>query len=238
MMLFDHFWLLYHNLCVLWEYNEFFNAGYSFASYYLTSTWRKLGRYAVMFMFFYVSGICCFFSRNNFRRVIKLSISSITLTLASCLISKFTAFQCVVWCGVLTCYTIYTAVFIWIGKQHSEIFYVNIVLFLIIIAILFQFLQPTMKNTNALIYFGIPQDTYVPDFEYVSPPVWAWTFLVGALIGRLVFYGGRCGNGIHFNAKSANDIISRVGRDALPIYICQFPFIYLFMKLLYFIATI
>lgn len=238
MMLFDHFWLLYHNLCVLWEYNGLFNIGYNFASYYLTSAWRKLGRYAVMFMFFYISGICCFFSKNNFRRVIKLFISSIALTLTTYFISKYTAFQCVVWCGVLTCYTIYTAFFIWIGEQHTKIFYLNVVLSLIIISVVFEFLQPTIKNTNALIYFGIPQETYVPDFEYVSPPVWAWTFFVGVLIGRLVFCDGRCGNELHFNAKRANDIISRVGRGALPIYICQFPFIYLIMKLLYFVATI
>ena len=108
MVVWDHFMYSVGHIFYLdgWEYSDssFLNAFGEFALDYWHSTLRLYGWPVFVFIFFFVSGICTAFSRNNFLRGIKLAAVALAVSGITYLIDKVIGFSGVfILFGVLHC---------------------------------------------------------------------------------------------------------------------------------------
>ncbi|MGI6136675.1 MAG: DUF1624 domain-containing protein [Clostridiales bacterium] len=81
-----------------------------FASKYYLSDLRFYGWPIFVFLFFFISGVCTSFSRNNFKRAFKLSIVALMLTLFTYIIDitmlKDSGYSVFIQFGVLHCFAL------------------------------------------------------------------------------------------------------------------------------------
>ena len=148
-----------------------------------------------VFLFLFISGICCSFSRNNFKRAAKTAAVAILFSAVFYVVSRVTQSEMYVFFNVLHLLalgTLFYAVLAFLEKKHS---FKGVNAVLILSGILFLWLAfPLSRLTGTLNPFLLPlaeefaQGVGMADYMPLVP--WMGMFLFGALFGRL-FYSNR-----------------------------------------------
>lgn len=220
LMIADHFAVLFYNLAG----DGFFDIK-QFAYEFITSDVRQGLRFIVISVFFALSGICCKYSNNNFARSAKLMCFAVLLSIATYLLTIYEIYRCFIICGVIHCYAIFVFIYTLIEKSVNKlsdfgrkIFWLDISLLFAVIAVLFSYFKPTMESGNFLIYLGVPQTGYVPQWEYASPSKLFWAFALGVAIGQFLPY-------TYSKRSCAFPLLTFCGKYAGYIYALHVPII-------------
>ena len=227
LMLLDHFALFFYKFYYL-HGNGFISLYPTLASY-IGSGARQAIRGIVISVFFIVSGICCSYSRNNLRRGLLLTLFAGFITLITYIITA-TAYNCLIICGVIHCYAIFTLIYAIIErlplKSNRRTLLCAILLAIFVVwAIVMGAVKPTLDGSNALIFLGVPATGYIPPLEYASPAFVGWAYFAGVIIGFRF-------KKISFGGSTAFPVLSYIGRHAAVIYLIHMPLIYAFIRLL------
>lgn len=225
LMIFDHFMLIFFNLYSIFCFTDY--SLYYFSNWYLSSIWRTSIRIIVLCLFFIISGICSNFSNNQYVRTIKIIAYSLLFSFITYIISKVTPINCFVICGVLQCYSIYNILYCLKLKISDNKVSLNLLLFLILIAVVFIVNDFKLSNTNALLFIGIPSKNYIAPLEYISPPKFLWAFFVGIYIGNRLYKANKTSL-----LKKRIPIISTLGEYSIYVYFIHYPFIFCILYLL------
>lgn len=169
-------------------------------------------RPVILFLFLTVSGISSAFSRNNFKRALRLLLFSLAVTLAFELVSYFTAYEMHVWFNVFHLLTL--GVFFYAlltagenkrARRERETAdpaaaFVRgrrgrITGFLLLLGMLFLYYGYAVANTpylehNYFFIFGLHRPDIPPMGDYLPMFPWFGMFLLGAAAGR-IFYPER-----------------------------------------------
>lgn len=187
-----------------------------------TGNVRNIIRPVVICTFFVISGICCFNSRNNFKRGIKLAIVALLITILTYTISFVTPINICVDFGVIHFYAV--AILMWsaISSIHNDKFKIFLVLMLFIFSLYIYIVHPKIDN-NALLAIGIPSVDYIYHMDYFPVFPWISVFLVGALIGELIFSKERL---LLQENNSRNKLLTPfrlIGQNGLKVYMGHLP---------------
>ncbi|MCR4660766.1 MAG: DUF1624 domain-containing protein [Clostridia bacterium] len=96
-----------------WKYCgvESLQNAYNFAFNYITGDVRLLWRSAFLFLFFFISGVCTIFSKNNFKRALLLVIVGGLITLITYLLDRFVMSGTFILFGVIQCFAVIVLIF-------------------------------------------------------------------------------------------------------------------------------
>lgn len=145
-----------------------------------------------VFIFLFVSGICCSFSRNNFIRAAKMAAAALLFSIVFYIVSIVLDSEMYVFFNVLHLLTFGTflyAVLAWLEKRFS-FRWGNAVL--ILLGILFLWMSYPLSNISAshipaLIPLSEQFALGVGMADYMPLVPWFGIFLFGALFGRLYY---------------------------------------------------
>ena len=182
-----------YDLRYIFEYNLF-----SFISGDCRWFWGLLQPFFLC-LFVGVSGICCQFSRNNFKRAFKLGLVAIAFSAATITADHFFDLECSVYFNVLHVLTVATLLFAVFdhferkktGERQSR----GGTFILLIVVLLAVFLSNAIPEYNEVykngwvFILGIephPSYDFVMGDEMGLFP-WLGVFFLGVLIGRLVY---------------------------------------------------
>ncbi len=186
--------------------------------------------------FICVSGICCQFSRNNFRRALKVGLVALAFSVVTITADHFLELNCAIYFNVLHLLALsmlFFAIFDHVeqkktGSRDSR--GGDLVLILILGAFLILAHGLPMFDNRfhhfAWSFLGIApaEDALIPMGDYTSIVPWMGMFFVGILIGRHVYKNKET---LFPNAPKAVRAISRpvewLGRHSLIIYILHQP---------------
>lgn len=146
-----------------------------------------------------VSGICCQFSRNNFKRAVKLGVVAIGFTIATVVADHFLDLGCTIYFNVLHLLTVATLLFAVFdhferkktGERQSR----GGTLVLLLIVLGSMFLSNAIPTYNEVFKNGFVFILGIephPDFAFAMGDEmgifpWLGVFFLGVLIGRLVY---------------------------------------------------
>ena len=184
-----------------------------------------------VFIFLFVSGICCSFSKNNFLRAAKTAVVAALFSAVFWVVSILLQSEMYVFFNVLHLLTLGTLAYAVLSflEQKKRLRGVNAIL--LFSGILFVWLAyPMSKLTLAFqplllpFYEGFAQGIGMADYMPIVP--WLGMFFFGALFGRL-YYRNR--QTLFPNAsakvKLAASPVEFVGRHALLFYVLHQPII-------------
>ena len=219
-----------------------------FARWYWNSTPREIIHPIILFLFFSVSGISCYFSRSNLKRGLQLAVISIIYSLATLYLQNDLGMNgSLVSFGVLnmlaTCILSFTAVSFIIklatkGKAYgkwicSAVFFS---IFLVIVLLYFLYIPP--KTTPKWLFFLFPPETFFTQAE-MSPgdffPMipWASFFFFGAMIAPLLY--GRKKSLFPSLDRGWHRPVSFLGKYTLVIYLTHIILLTLLFSLISFL---
>jgi len=202
-------------------------------------------------LFIGISGVCCQFSRNNFRRAIKMIIVAVVFSAVSITADHFLDLGCAVYFNVLHVIAVGTLLFAIFdhveqkktGSRDSRggnmvLFVILLVFFILSRAV--PYYDYYFKTPWVMILGLDPADGYMITVGDVCGLVpWLGVFFFGVMLGRIVY---REKTTFFPNAPKAVRAISRpiewVGRHSLIIYFLHQPVIYGILELLHNLGVI
>lgn len=191
--------------------------------------------------FILVCGICCRFSRSNFKRGLRLLGAALLITLCTFGLTLFGINEIILF-GVLHFLTVAILLFVLVEKPLNKIppllqIFIFIALFFVSAGPLFgrpsgigagRLLIPFPKtDLFPLFILGFPSEAFV-SADYFSLLPWLFLFLAGTAIGM---YGLK-GRFPAFFEKSNIVALQWIGRHSLLIYLLHQPIMYLLILLL------
>ena len=227
LMVLDHFALFFYNFYQpnIAKYFDF----YEFTRRFISSDIRQYLRYGVISVFFIISGISCHFSSNNFKRGIRLVLAAACISAITGVLGASGVYDCLIICGVIHCYAIFVLLYTLINKITPPAYIRRVIaiicLAFILIAMLMQIFQPKINGSNALIFLGVPSDSYIAPMEYAAPTSSAWAFFAGVWAGYYI-------KNIAFKQIKAFPVLSFMGRHAAVIYFANLPVIYAIIRIM------
>ncbi|MBP5491544.1 MAG: DUF1624 domain-containing protein [Clostridiales bacterium] len=198
-----------------------------------------------------ISGVCCQFSRNNFRRALKLGIIALLFSVATITADHFLHLGCAIYFNVLHMLTVATLLFAVIdhveqkktGSRNSK----GGTLALLLIVLLCIFLQHglplynyTIKN-NWVFILGIEpvESSRIIMGDELALFPWLGVFFVGVLLGRLVYTDKKT---LFPNTPKPVLAVSRpfewIGRNSLLVYIIHQPIVLGILYLLQYLGVL
>ena len=182
-------------------------------------------------VFLVVSGICCTFSRSNTRRGLRLLLVSIVLSVATWVGSVLSGYDFYIFFNVLHLLAIGILFYALLtrgeqpsGRQHAR---TNVLLLLIAAVLLWgASMLPLAADQGRwwLLPLGLPPRMDFTMSDYLPIVPWMGFFLIGTLIGRLV-YAARCSAfpGAPAWLVTASRPFAFIGRHSLVIYVLHQP---------------
>jgi len=191
-----------------------------------------------VFIFLFVSGICCTFSKNNFLRAFKLIIVAILFSVTFFLVSKFTRTNMYVIFNVLHLLGLGTFLYALInycevktGKIDSN----KIYLFSTVL-ILWLYFPVSKIETSTNVLLAAFHENFAKGFgmaDYMPVIPWLGLFFFGVVFGRLYYKDKKT---LFPNAPNAVKTLfipfEFVGRNSLIFYIFHQPVLIGFLYLL------
>jgi uncharacterized membrane protein len=204
-----------------------------------------------IFVFIVISGICCQFSRNNFKRALKLGLVAIAFSAVTITADHFFHLECSVYFNVLHVLTVSTLLFAVFdhfeqkktGGRESRggdmtLFSIVIIFFWLLQAI--RFYHDKIKCGWVSILGIDPHPDYalaIGDEMGLIP--WVGVFFLGVLIGRHVYKSKET---LFPNTPKAVHAVSRpfewIGRNSLLVYILHQPVILGILYLLQYLGVL
>ena len=242
MMILHHF---AYDLRYIFEYNVF-----SFIGQNCDWFWAFLHPFFI-FIFVVISGICCQFSRNNFKRSLKLLIVALGFTVVTITADHFLDLGCSIYFNVLHLLFVSTLLFAVFDhveqKKYGERNSRNgdAVLFLIVMA--FFFLLNGIHYYHYKIHSGFVSILGIephPDYAWTVGDElglipWVGVFFLGVLIGRHVYKKKET---LFPNAPKAVHAVSKpfewIGRNSLLVYILHQPIVLCILYLLRYVGVL
>lgn len=184
-----------------------------------------------VFIFLFVSGICCSFSKNNFVRAAKMAGVAILFSGIFFFVSIVSQSEMYVYFNVLHLLalgTLFYAILSYFEKKYS---FKSVNAVLIFTGVLFLWLAYPLSHLPATyqpllipIFEGFTQGVGMADYMPLVP--WAGMFIFGALFGRL-YYNGRktLFPGFPTKIKTIISPFEFIGRNALLFYLFHQPII-------------
>ncbi len=189
-----------------------------------------------VFIFLFISGICCSFSRNNFKRAAKTAAVAILFSMIFYIVSQVTQIEMYVFFNVLHLLALGTLFYAVLSFLENKRSFKGVNAVLILSGTLFLWLAFPLSRLTVTDYpFLLPvaeefaQNIAMADYMPLVP--WLGMFLSGALFGRL-YYSNR-----QTLFPGAPILMKRIvlpfeftGRNALVFYLLHQP---VFIGILY-----
>ena len=176
-------------------------------------------------VFLVVSGICSTFSRNNFKRGLRVGAAALGFTAATTIASLLTNLDLYIFFNVLHLLALGTLLYAWITRRDRGRGTDVLLVILTAVTIWVGTILPTEPvNTFLLLPFGMLPATYPGMSDYLPIFPWLGFFMAGALIGRLQ-YSDRCTAFPHApqGLLRAAQPLAFLGRHSLGIYALHQP---------------
>jgi len=229
MMIFDHFMfdLSYFPRYFSNFYDldlELFNWLQENAVLYWNSVLRFFGRHFFVFIFLFVSGISFTFSKNNFKRGIKMLVIAVIISLGTLLMDSVLGYDVLIIFGVIHMFAVNTLITAFIRKWiKNETVILFIGMLVLTISFIFGFFEPT---SVALTWGNLPGiiiglKSFGSDYFGILP--YLGFIIIGTVIGN-IFYKNRVSL---FPQKkfSQNNVILLTGRYSLWVYVLHQPLV-------------
>ncbi len=203
----------------------FYHALYNLYNFYDLFAWFFLSgfidtlRVICVGVFVIISGMCCRFSRSNWRRGL---IAAGTALLITVFTLAFMPRQIILF-GIIhmfsTCMLIYALLAPLINKIPTMYGIIIFTALSIISALSVKYVSGTPDN---LLFFVLGFDTTVFSADYYPILPWVFVFLVGSFLGRLL----ERDNLPDIFIKNSLPWLSFIGRHTLIIYVVHQPILY------------
>ena len=240
MMILHHF---AYDIRNIFEYNAF---GFIDADWF----WAFLHPFFLC-IFVGISGICCQFSRNNFKRALKLLIVSVLFSAVTITLDHFMNLGCAVYFNVLHLLTVATFLFAIFDHQEQKktnsrdsrggdmiLFGIVMLFFLLLQALPFYNYKIRCGWVSILGLEPHPDFNLNPGDEMGLIP-WVGVFFLGVLIGRHVYKKKET---LFPDAPEAVLKVSKpfewIGRHSLLVYILHQPVMLGILYLLHYLGVI
>ncbi len=209
-----------------------------------TSFFNDWVRAPFLFIFLFVSGICCTFSRNNFLRALKMAGAAALFSLVFLVVSLVEKTEMYIFFNVLHLLALGTLVYALLEyfEKKGRLRGVNALLILFSLFLLWL-AYPLSKipaaGASALLVISEQFSAGIGMADYMPIVPWFGMFLLGALFGRL-YYKNRqtLFPGAPESVKAASKPFEFVGRHALLFYILHQPVLLSILYLLKFLGII
>lgn len=182
-----------------------------------------------LFIFLFVSGVCCTFSRNNFLRSLKLFIVSILFSVVFYFVSVYTETEMYIVFNVLHMLTLGTFVFALLSFLKNRKNFRSIDKILILLGVVFLWMAyPLSKISETRIDLLIPfHENFAKGLgmgDYLPIVPWIGFFFIGAFFGK-IYYKNKESlfPGAPVTAKRIALPFEFVGRNALIFYVLHQP---------------
>lgn len=203
--------MIYFHL--IFDLKEIYNYNVDYSGGFNAFTGRAAGT-----LFIFLSGVSCTFSRNNFRRGLKILALAILITI----VTYFYNADMIILFGVLHFLGVSILLYPYLKKLEVKT--------LAIIGTVIFILGNPVKNItldfDCLFIFGLTSNKFVSADYYPLIP-WLGIFIYGIVTGKLIYKDKKS----IFNFNIGKNIISWLGRHTLHIYIIHQPLIILFIGL-------
>jgi uncharacterized membrane protein len=196
-------------------------------------TWwfENLLRPVFLNVFLIVSGICCSFSRSNTRRGLRILAVALGFTAVTSIVSVVAQTDFYIFFNVLHLLALGTLLYAglnWFERQKGRhLVWVDVALLLItVVFIWLGILLPHWQSYGSiwLLPFGLLPDGFTGMADYLPLIPWLGFFMLGAVIGRLAYSGGRTAfPGAPARLQAATRPIQFMGRNSLLIYALHQP---------------
>lgn len=145
-----------------------------------------------VFIFLFVSGICCSFSRNNLKRSIKMGLVALLFSVVFYIVSKITDSEMFIIFNVLHLLALGTLLYSILSYFENKYSFKSGNIVLIFIGIVFLWLSYPLSyldsyNIPALIPFHEKFAFNIGMADYMPLVPWFGLFIFGALFGRLYY---------------------------------------------------
>lgn len=239
MMVFDHFMYDFAYFRIFFSNfyevnNSVFNWLNDFAIMYWNSTLRLIGREFFVLLFLLISGISFTFSKDNFRRGVKLVIVALVITLVTYVVDSFFNFGVLIVFGVIHMFAINTLLTVLIRRFiKNEV----IILFLGMIILTFSFIFGLFTPPSVSLSFAnLPKiilglGRFGADHFGVFP--YLGIILIGTVVGK-TFYKNRVSLIPQVDISQKN-IFRVAGKYSLYIYVLHQPLVLLVVSIIAYI---
>ncbi|MDA3931508.1 MAG: heparan-alpha-glucosaminide N-acetyltransferase domain-containing protein [Tenericutes bacterium] len=235
MMVFDH--LMFDFAYLRGYFSNFYSVNHALFNWlnnlgieYWNSTLRLIGREFFVLLFLLISGISFTFSKDNFRRGIKLVIVAAVITLVTFLIDLFLNFGVLIIFGVIHMFAINTLLTVLIRKViKNEI----VILLLGMLILTFSFILGLFTPPAVSLSFAnLPKivlglGSYGADHFGIFP--YLGIILIGTVVGT-TFYKNRVSLVPQVDISPRN-IFRVAGKYSLYIYVLHQPLVLLFVSI-------
>ncbi len=205
-------------------------------------------------VFVVVSGICCQFSKNNFKRALKLGIIAILFTIGTVTIDHFLDMGCTVYFNVLHLLTIgmfLFAIFDHVEQKKTEtrdsrggtMFLLLVLLVFFILTHALPYYDGMFKTPWVFIVGLEPDPAYSTASLHMADQIgivpWLGMFFFGVLIGRMAYKEKKTFfPGAPKAVRAISSPIEWIGRHSLIIYLVHQPLTMGILKGLQFLGVI
>jgi uncharacterized membrane protein len=227
MMVFDHFMFDLANLRGYFSNfyqvdNEVFNWLRETAILYWGSTLRFFGREFFVLLFLLISGISFTFSKNNYRRGLKLLVVALIITLVTYLADMFLGFNVLIVFGVIHMFAVNILITALLRKLiRSEWVILFIGMFILTMSFIFGLFNTSYVSLSwsSLPRIIIGLNVYGADHFGIFP--YLGILLIGTVIGK-TFYSNRQSLLPHIQLSNRN-LFMVTGRYSLYVYVIHQP---------------
>lgn len=191
--------------------------------FYWTHPLRVIARYFVLACFIGVCGVCCSFSRSNWRRGFKLLAVALLLTMVTAGMDAFSGHGdfYIIRCGVL--HMLAASILVYAAMQRAPRLLVACC-GLLLAALGLYFAAHPLAWSGVLPYvLGVGPGSYSADYFPLLP--WMGYFLTGAVLGTLLYRQKRSYFQAHGQGKAWRPF-RFLGRHALWAYLLHQPLVY------------
>ncbi len=213
---------------------------------YLSSYWFWVIVHPIILVLFVgVSGICCSFSRNNFKRGLKLLAVAMAFTVVTTIITYTMHIYCLILFNVLHVLSISMLIYALISfiANKTKIGDKALTLIIGMIGIYIIVLKGNLfyydgvSNNPLLLMIGVELKDGITMADYMPLIPWMGVFLTGAALGRLIYPEKKT---VFPEAtagfRAAISPIEFLGRHSLIIYLTHQPVMYLILYIIFKIA--
>ncbi len=191
-----------------------------------------------VFIFLFVSGVCCSFSKNNFIRAAKMAAVAFLFSLVFFIVSIVSHSELYVYFNVLHLLALGTLLYAILSFIEKKCSFKWVNAILILSGILFLWLSyPLSKLPETLQPLLVPlSEKFAKELgmaDYMPMVPWFGMFLLGALFGRLYYKNRKT---LFLKSAEKRRLATRpfefVGRNALLFYLLHQPIMIGFLYLL------
>lgn len=229
MMIFDHFmWDLTYLPGYFSNFYQLDLPGFNWlnetAIWYWNSTLRLFGRYFFVLAFLMVSGVSFTFSKNNFKRGLKMLVVAGLITLVTFILQESIGYRVLIVFGVIHMFAVNTLLTVMIRYMiKNEIVLLFLGMIILTASFMFGFFDP---EPVALSWANLPGiviglKAYGSDYFGIFP--YLGFILIGTVVGHL-FYENRISllPSVHLSKKN---IVLFTGRYSLWVYVLHQPLV-------------